>query len=210
MTESKIDQIVLINESKRAWTFPARVVPADRSKLTSRKRPPPRRMPDGRDSLVELEKLETYRAPILDVPSKDDPASGRIRIPAWYFEELMQIDGLRAVFNKRDGIAVGRTRAESLAARTAEQEAELVAQAEIEKEARAAAERRVAELERELASRPDGKVEKRLADAEAAEREAAAKAKAAEDRAKKLEADLAKSQREVAKLEEKLTTPKNG
>jgi hypothetical protein len=129
-----VDTIILINESKRAWSLPARPEPSEKQKLDPRGKPKPA-------GLGELEKVKTYRPKVLE-PGE------RIEVPTWYFEELRKIKTLRAVFNRKvDGIAVGRTRTEEARAAAHAREAELEARAA----GAEAAEKRVAELERELA-----------------------------------------------------------
>jgi len=145
--------IILINESKRAWSFPSRPVPTtEKHRLNERGRP-------KQVGLAELDRVEIYRPPLLR-PGE------RLEVPGWYFEAIKGIKTLKAVWNRRiDGIAVGRTRAERAAAREAELETAARAEREAAAKAVAAAEQaaareadaaktaaaRVAELERELA-----------------------------------------------------------
>lgn len=160
---SDTSPIILINESKRAWSFPSRPVPGEK-RLTERGRP-------RTVGVAELERVETYRPPLLKVGE-------RIEVPRWYFDAIKGIKVLKSVWNRRtDGIAVGVTRAERHAAREAELEAAAAkAVAAAESSARA---------EREVAAKAVAAAE------QAAAREAEA-AKSAAQRVAELERELAK------------------
>jgi hypothetical protein len=149
------DKVILINESKRAFSLPSRPLPSEQRLLNERGRP-------RGAGLVDLERVKVFRPPLLE-PEQ------RIEVPGWYVEELRKIKALRTILGKRDGIAVGRTRDEATreearaaaAARTAQLvEATRTAEARAQRAEAEAAERveaakasaqRVAELERELA-----------------------------------------------------------
>lgn len=137
------DDIVLINESRRSWSFPALPMPGvELVRRTGSDRPkvPPKLIGQTESghpiySSVELETVPRFRPAILRAPAlaqdgsidetKDAP---RITVPRWYFELLLKIKTLRPVFGrKRDGIAVGRTRAEIAADRDSDQRNELEA-----------------------------------------------------------------------------------
>lgn len=129
------ETITLINESRRAISFPTRVEPAEKAKLNDRGKP-------RQTGLVELERVSTYRPPLLE-PGE------RVDVPRWYFNEIREIKSLAALLGKRDGLALGRSRSEAAQDNAREREAKL---AEASAAQLAARDREIASLREELAA----------------------------------------------------------
>lgn len=212
---------VLINEAKRAWSLPALPLPDERNKLDERGKPylkGERQLIAAKDAteraalverqrrVTELETVKRFRPPMLEAAGRDG-APGRIEVPNWYLAALLESKFWRQIFGRRDdGIAIGMTHADRLRRSQDEALAATRNAADDANERAGEAERRAKRLEAEARA-----AEERAAhlEAELAKRQASPDTKA-EKRAKEAEAELAKAKAELAKLEERLTAPAKG
>lgn len=110
-----MSNIILINESRRMYHFPAVVIPEDRAKLND----------DGkaRDAKNLPVDVRRKRFGPLDV-------GARIEVPEWYFRELIKLRQLKALFEmKTGGISVGQSAVERASATVHAREIALAAEA---------------------------------------------------------------------------------